>query len=340
MRNDGGKLTRDRVQVAMKREFPEKKMNNIEGICKKFIQEHIILATPFGDGHVNDTFRVETEDGSGYVCQRIRKAMDIAALEHNYLLYAQAFEAAGWSYPVWLRTKDGKRFFTDQEGDHWRMYPMIEGEVLALPLSENALFSCGQGLARMHLILQALPGTPRAVYPMLHDLKHYYDRFCGLFENGTFDEEQRDMELEEEIHSRLEEMLSLTLDKTRLIHGDPKLANILFQEGKVKAFIDLDTVMQGSLLEDLADCIRSCCAKDGKMDQTLAQSLLRGYRSVAGELLSEKEMELLPKVIRKICFELGLRYYTDSIAEKKSFREKYPGYLREKAHGYFAMARD
>ena len=316
------------------------RLNGIEEICREFIQNPIMTATPFGDGHINDTFHIVTEDGGSYVCQRIRKAMDIAALEHNYILYAQAFEKAGWSYPVWLRTRDGKRFFTDQEGDHWRMYPMIEGEVLKLPLSESELFSCGQGLARMHQILQGLSGTPQAVYPKLHDLKHYYHRFQGLFEDGTYYEEQRDAELEEEIHSRIKEMLSLALDKSRMIHGDPKLSNILFQEGGVKAFIDLDTVMQGSLLEDLADCIRSCCAKEGKTDQASAQILLQGYRSVAGELLSEEEMERLPQVIRKICFELGLRYYTDSIAVKKSFQEKYPGYLREKARGYFSMARE
>lgn len=312
-------------------------MNGMEEICKEFIQGHIMAAVPFGDGHVNDTFRIEAEDKSTYVCQRIRKKMDIAALEHNYLLYAKAFEEAGWPYPVWLRTGDGRRIFTDREGEHWRMYPVIEGEVLRLPLTESELFSCGQGLARLHQILQGLSGMPRAVYPMLHDLGYYYNRFVTILEEGRFYENQRDAELEEEIRSGIDEMLSAVFDKTKIVHGDPKLANILFREGTVKAFIDLDTVMQGSLLEDIADCIRSCCTKDGRTDQALAEILLQGYKSTAGDLLCEEEWELLPRVIRKICFELGLRYYTDSIAVEKSFREKYPGYLRGKAREYFRI---
>ena len=314
-------------------------MHGVEEICREFTQSKILSVTPFGDGHINDTFRVVTDDEGTFICQRIRKAMNLAALEHNYLLYASAFEGAGMPYPIWLRTWEGKYFHTDPEGDHWRMYPMIEGEVLELPLSEDALFACGQGLARTHQALQNLSGTPTAVYPMLHDLKHYADRYQGILEDGAFYEEQRDGALEEEIKLGIGEMLSLKVDKTRMIHGDPKLANILFRDGRVKTLIDLDTVMQGSLLEDIADCIRSCCAKDGRTDPEATKVLLQGYQSVAGELLCENELELLPKVIRKICFELGLRYYTDSIAKQKSFREKYPGYLREKAKRYFVMSR-
>ncbi len=314
-------------------------MHGVEEICREFTQSKILSVTPFGDGHINDTFRVVTDDEGTFICQRIRKAMDLTALEHNYLLYASAFEGAGMPYPIWLRTREGKYFHTDPEGDHWRMYPLIEGEVLELPLSEDALFACGQGLARTHQALQNLLGTPTAVYPMLHDLKHYADRYQGILESGAFYEEQRDGALEEEIKLGIGEMLSLKVDKTRMIHGDPKLANILFQDGRVKTLIDLDTVMQGSLLDDIADCIRSCCAKDGRTDPEATKVLLQGYQSVAGELLHENELELLPKVIRKICFELGLRYYTDSIAKQKSFREKYPGYLREKAKRYFAMSR-
>ena len=241
-------------------------MYDVEEICREFTQSKLLSVTPFGDGHINDTFRVVTDGEGTFICQRIRKAMNPAALEHNYLLCSRAFEEAGMPYPNWLRTREGKYFHTDPEGDHWRMYPMIEGGVLELPLSEDALFACGQGLARMHQVLQTLPGTPVAVYPMLHDLSHYAKRYQGILEDGAFYEEQRDGALEEELRLGLNAMLSLKVDKTRMIHGDPKLANILFQDGKVKTLIDLDTVMQGSLLEDVADCIRSCCAKDGRTD--------------------------------------------------------------------------
>ena len=80
-------------------------------------------------------------------------------------------------------------------------------------------------------------------------------------------------------------------------------------------------------MEDLADCIRSCCMSKGKLDEEAAGYVADGYRSYPAKLLTDEEYDLLPDVIQKLCFELGLRYYTDHLAKEKAFREKYPGYL-------------
>ena len=334
-------------------------------ICREFIQSDILGIVPFGDGHINDTYRVTTSDGV-YVLQHVRKAIDIGKLEHNYKLYAGACEAAGLYFPTWLKNRAGAYFFADPSGEHWRMYPWIEGEVLEAPLSEEALIACGRGLARMHVCLQTISGEPLATYPMLHDLSHYYDRYLRVvaeaekpFEaaEGPLAEAQeplepaedplaaaqepfkptRDPSLEKLISERIDDFLSLRLDRSKVIHGDPKLANILFQDGRVKAFLDFDTVMRGSLLEDLTDCIRSCCIQNWKLDQAAAQALIRGYMTEAPDLISDDERQLLLTVVQKLCFELGLRYYTDAIAKEKAFKEKYPGYLLEKAQKCFAM---
>ncbi len=299
-----------------------------------FLERAALCVQPFGDGHINDSFLVETEDGE-YVCQRIRKAMDVSCLEHNYLLYAEACEKANWPYPKWMKTQDGKLLYKDQAGDHWRTYPLIKGQILSSPLSKEELYACGQGLSRMHVILQTLPRKPKPVYPMLHDLKHYYERYLRMIRDGACFDDQRDCEVERFLHENIEVFTCWDGGRKAVIHGDPKLGNIVFQDGRVKAFIDLDTIMEGSLLEDLADCVRSCCLTDGRLDQKAVQILLDGYLSVANHMLTEEEIRKLPDVIRKICFELGLRYYTDSIAHKKSFKEKYPGYLLGKAKGYF-----
>ena len=309
-----------------------------EMACRAFFQNGFTSISPFGDGHINETFCVLTAGGDKYVCQRVRKEMDISILERNYLLYARAFENVGWPYPTWQKSAEGRYFFTDPEGDHWRTYPFIEGEVLQDSLTKEELVAFGQGLARLHKILQTLPEGPAAVYPVLHDLGHYYERYVRLLEGDGLIEVQRDGEAEEWIRSGISRFQSLKLDKTAVIHGDPKLANAIFQDGQLKTFIDLDTIMQGSLLEDVADSIRSCCTLEGRINGDAARAFVQGYLNVQNGLLTEADCRLLPMVIRKICFELGLRYYTDSIAKEKSFHEKYPGYLLEKARGYFVTA--
>lgn len=312
----------------------------VEMACRAFFQNGITSINPLGSGHINETFCVKTADGGQYVCQRVQKKMDVSKLEHNYLLYAKAFENAGWPYPTWQRSVEGKYFFTDPEGDHWRTYPLIEGEVLTGPLTKEELVAFGQGLAWLHWILQTLPEKPKAVYPVLHDLGNYHERYLTLLTQNELYEEQRDEEVESWIRSWNAVFQTPSLKKTAVVHGDPKLANAIFQNGRLKTFIDLDTVMQGSLLEDIADSIRSCCTLARRIDEDAMRAFVHGYLSVQNGLLTQEDILLLPMVIRKICFELGLRYYTDSIAIKKSFQEKYPGYLLNKARGYFAMALD
>ena len=311
-------------------------MDSLEGICSEFLKGRFLSAEPFGDGHINDTYRVMTEDGD-FVCQHVRQAMNVAVLEHNYGLYSEACDKAGWIYPAWLKTRAGKYFYTDLKEERWRMYPLIRGDVQTPPLARDVLFSCGQGLAKMHKILQTLAASPQAVYPKLHDLERYYEIYENHLCGNDLVEEQRDAAIEEKIREGIQKFRKLSLDRSKVVHGDAKLANILFQEGKAKAFLDLDTVMLGSLLEDVADCIRSCCIVDGTLDEAAAGELVRGYASEATGLIDEEEMRLLPQVFRKICFELGLRYYMDAISKDKVFKEKYPGYLLEKAKGYFSL---
>lgn len=310
----------------------------MEEIFMEFFQSDITSVAPFGDGHINDTFLVKA-GGRDYVCQRVRKAMDLCALENNYLLLSKACREAGWTCPEWMKTRDGSYFCQDPEGEHWRAYPLIQGEILAAPLSREGLWACGQGLAKMHRILQTLPKKLIAVYPMLHDLGHYFQRYEEVLRGDELLGEHRDEKLEEMIEAGRERFLRLEIDRSAIVHGDAKLANVLFREGRVVAWIDLDTVMEGSLLEDVADCMRSACVRDGRLDQEAARALLGGYQSEAPELLGE-ETGLLPEVIRKLFFELALRYYTDAISKHRLFREKYPGYLLEKARGYFGTIVD
>ncbi len=309
-------------------------MEYVKEICRRFISDRIDSVCSIGDGRINDTFCAVTER-ENYICQRIQKKMDTKILERDHLLYSAALDRAKLDYPKWLRDREDHFFYTDSKGDHWRMYPMIEGEVLQAPLSDDALFACGSALAVMHAALQDMTEKPEAVYPMLHDLKYYYERYLWVLENNLSGEE-RNSETEKYIASNVDGFLDLQADRTAVIHGDPKLGNILFSKGKVRAFIDLDTVMQGALIEDVADCIRSCCVREGKVDDEAQQIFLQGYQSIDNGILKEEDLTDLPQVIAKIRFELGLRYYTDAIAKQKSFKEKYPGYLMEKARSNFA----
>ncbi len=302
----------------------------IEEAAAGFTRGKTLSVRLLSGGNINESFLIETGE-ERYVLQRLQKDMDLEKLEHNYRLYSAVCERRGWAYPVWLKNRAGSYFYTDCDGGTWRMYAYIEGDIPEPPLSNETLYACGRGLAEMHAILRELPEQPKAVYPHLHDLKRYYDNYLRLLSGGELCRENRDPDLEKIIGEKINEMLSVQPSASSIIHGDPKLQNILFRDGAVIGFLDMDTVMVGSLAEDVADCVRSCCAFDGRFSASAAKRLLEGYQSVALQETAEEIISELPEVFNKINFELGLRYYSDAISNDKNFRDSDPKALLEKA---------
>ena len=151
---------------------------------------------------------------------------------------------------------------------------------------------------------------------------------------------RRDPALEEKINSRIKRFLKHEPDRSPVVHGDAKLSNMLLSDGHVTAFIDMDTVMHGSVLEDIADCIRSACAGAGRIDRRYYDAILNGYLNEGSMTFSSEMLHLLPETVCRICFELALRYYTDSISGQKYFREAYPGQSLAKAIRYMNMSEE
>ena len=302
----------------------------LEKLYPDYINSKTVSVSPLGDGHINDTFLADTGK-SRYVVQRVKNTMDIESCLYNYGLYSKACEESDWYYPVWIPNAEGKMFFTDERGYHWRMYRYIAGDILNTPLDDSMLFSCGRGLAKMHAIFGSIKEKPKAVYPHLHDLKFYYDTYLKALRGCDGLTDDRDPTLEKIIDSQIEAMLNIGPDMPVVVHGDAKLANILFKDDAVIGFLDFDTIMMGSVLEDVADCIRSCCIEDGVLNKNKADMLVQGYNSAISKEQAVDAAKL-PIVFDKICFELGLRYYTDAIAKEKVFKEKYNGYRLQRAH--------
>lgn len=307
---------------------PIEKDQSVKEISGRFIDEEVLSVVSLGLGNINDTFIVETGSGK-YVLQRIQKKMDPTKLEYNYGLYSKICEQENMLFPKWIRDRDGKFFVSDSDGNSWRMYPYIEGEILSAPLSEAQCHACGEGLGRIHAALKKLPEAPKPVYPHLHDMGYYYEQYVNTLRGDGLCEDSRDADVEEKIRRKMAEISSFDTGSKSVVHGDAKLSNMLFREGKVVGFLDWDTVMEGSVSEEIADCIRSACIKDGKLDIRGAKALIEGY--ISASRTDEIITDLVPGAFDKICFELALRYYTDAISDNKHFIEKYPGYRLKRA---------
>ncbi|MBE8987753.1 phosphotransferase enzyme family protein [Nostoc sp. LEGE 12450] len=121
----------------------------------------------------------------------------------------------------------------------------------------------------------------------------------------------------------------------RLMHGDPKINNVMFDTVTQQAVsvIDLDTVKPGLVHYDIGDCLRSGCNQAGEetenwesvhFDPDLCQGILQGYLSVAKAFLTENDYAYIYDGIRLIAFELGLRFFADYLAGNVYFKVKHP----------------
>jgi Ser/Thr protein kinase RdoA (MazF antagonist) len=134
----------------------------------------------------------------------------------------------------------------------------------------------------------------------------------------------------------------------RVIHGDPKLDNVLFcnHSGRAVSLIDLDTVKPGLIHYDLGDCLRSCCNRASEagdpghagFDTGLARAILEGYVAEARPMLDAADFDYIYEATRLLPLELGLRFLTDHLAGDIYFKVEKPGQNLHRALLQFRLA--
>ena len=114
------------------------------------------------------------------------------------------------------------------------------------------------------------------------------------------------------------------------IHGDTKLDNFLFstRTGRVKALVDLDTIMPHTWLADWGDMVRSLVNVAGEKERDLAKvgvdmdvyrAVTRGFLSAAREV-TPGEIDLMADAPQIIALELGLRFLADYLRGDSYFK--------------------
>ena len=114
------------------------------------------------------------------------------------------------------------------------------------------------------------------------------------------------------------------------IHGYTKLDNFLFstRTGRVKALVDLDTIMPHSWLADWGDMVRSLVNVAGEKERDLSRvgvdmdvfrAVARGFLSTAREV-TPAEIDLMAAAPQIIALELGLRFLTDHLRGNSYFK--------------------
>ncbi|HLK16414.1 MAG TPA: phosphotransferase [Fimbriimonadaceae bacterium] len=115
-----------------------------------------------------------------------------------------------------------------------------------------------------------------------------------------------------------------------VIHGDPKIENFLFcaRTLRVKALVDLDTIMPFTWLADYGDMIRSLVNVAGEKERDLSkvtidrqvfEAVSKGFLATT-KSMTDAEAELLVPAVLILTLELGIRFLTDYLRGDVYFR--------------------
>ncbi len=326
-----------------------------KGIANQFtLQGMVTNVQPFGSGNINDTFLVTTDSPSHFILQRINTQVfpqpqlvmqNMRVLTehvHNRLQLTPLDRR--WEVPRVLLTKNGQDHCTDNDGSFWRAISFIESSQ-SFDRMENTECAkeIGYALGMFHNLIGDLPPTQLAdtlegfhITPLY--LQHYETVLASYRSDNLSSEVRYGLEFVRDRASWahvLEDAKAQGQLPLRLMHGDPKINNVMFDTGTNKAvsMIDLDTVKPGLIHYDLGDCLRSGCNPAGEetedwqnvnFDTSICESILQGYLSVAKAFLTENDYAYMYDAIRLIAFELGIRFFTDYLAGNVYFKVKHP----------------
>ncbi len=323
-----------------------------------------LSAEPYGQGLINDTYIVKASDGRRLILQRLnRQAFPqperVQANLRTLLTHVSTRPqqpGRRLALPGTHFTVDGDDHYTDADGGFWRALDYIERTRTVTRLENTGQAGeVGFALGRFHALVQDLPPDRLQVTREgFHQTPMYYERFRSATShvNGEPDSELRfclDFAnaragiVDTFESARREGKLPL-----RIIHGDPKLDNLLFDETgrRVVALIDLDTAQPGLVHYDLGDCLRSACnpagespkdARDARFDLDWCRAILQGYLGETRSFLTSEELRLLPAAARLIPFELGLRFLTDHLNGDRYFKVVYRGHNLLRAATQFRL---
>ncbi|WP_139556349.1 phosphotransferase enzyme family protein [Methylotetracoccus oryzae] len=322
----------------------------------------LLSVRPFGSGLINTTLLVETDAPARVILQRINRRVfpEPAQVQrnlrtlHDHLASARAPERLALQLPGMIPTLDGADFLIDDEGEVWRALDFIDGTQSFDAIGDEVqAVEIGRALGHFHALLADLdPDRLHDTLPGFHVTPGYlatFDRVHADFGGERPPSLRAALEFVQarrEFARVLEDAKAAGALTDRVIHGDPKLNNILFDEstGVAVAMIDLDTVKPGLIHYDLGDCLRSCCNRAGEggaesveFDVELCREVLAGYFAEAAHFLTGSDIAYLFDAIRLLPFELGLRFLTDHMAGDRYFHVTEPGQNLRRAQIQFQL---
>ncbi|MFA5815196.1 MAG: aminoglycoside phosphotransferase family protein [Bacteroidales bacterium] len=344
-------------------------MKDLQPITKHFsLKGTVLSALPYGSGHINDTYKVETAEPEchNYILQRINHKIfkNVPGLMDNIDRVTRHIRMKLENTPgadpnrqglTLIPSLDGKSFYQDPDGNYWRMYIFIEDnrsyDIVDTP--EKA-FEGGRMFGKFQSMIADLPGGPlHETIPNFHNIDMRLETLRKTIEKDPVGRASMVTSEAGFVWERAEEMGTILhlgqkgLIPQRITHNDTKFNNILLDKNdKGLCVIDLDTVMPGYVHYDFGDSIRTSTntgAEDDpdlskvEMDIRLFEAYTKGFLQETRSTLTPTELEYLPLAGKLFPYIIGVRFLTDYIVGDNYFKIKHEHHNLQRARAQFKL---
>ncbi len=297
---------------------------------------------PFGNGHIHQTYKIST-DKNTFILQKFNKQVfpytDRIAHNHQLLLKHRIQETLTYELPLAIPNQTGE-LFTQVGSDTFRLVPFVSGysvnEVDGNLLPKMAakafaeLIGAGKNIDARQF---------QEVIPDFNNLSKRYQQLEVALENTI-----------RKIEGELAEIVAFYLSQDQLVkeykywvarlplrltHNDTKINNLIYAEdmGRVKAVIDLDTLMGGFVFYDFGDLVRTVACTHGESSQAWGQisvdnlkymALKNGFLEAGKNLFTEDELASLEFGGKLMTYMMGLRFLADYLNGNIYYTIHYP----------------
>ena len=334
--------------------------------------ETLLGAVRYGQGHINDTYCVVCQPQEGDPVRFILQGMSRAAFPHpeelmeNFIgitSYLREKIIAAGGNPAretlsLVKTRDGRDFYTDENGKVWRLTPFIENTDCFQSATPELFEASARAFGRFQYLLQDYPAE--TLHETIVNFHNTEDRFAKFEAALAADKMNRAKDVEQEIqfvlHRKADCSVALAALREgklplRVTHNDTKLNNILIDRATHEGIcvIDLDTTMPGLSINDFGDSIRfgaNHSAEDEKdlskvnFDIELYEIYAKNFIAGAQGGLTATELAYLPWGARLMTLECGIRFLTDYLDGDRYFHISYPEQNLDRCRTQFKLVRD
>ncbi|MFK7898203.1 MAG: phosphotransferase enzyme family protein [Myxococcota bacterium] len=277
-------------------------------------------------GLLHQSLHVRAAAGD-FVLQRVSDVFS-PEIHQNIAAVTRHLSAHGVPTTELVPTVEGALFAELGTLGRWRMMKHLGGASFDRLESAAQAHSAGALVGRFHAAMRDFKGELRPMGIPYRDTPRYLASLRAAMKAHPGHRLASSMiPLAEQIFAAFDVLGAPAELNERVIHGDLKLSNLLFEgreapaRDRAFALVDLDTLMRAPLWVELGDAWRSWCNRTGEdgegagFDLPAFEASVKGFVAGYGERLSEAERASLETAPERITLELAARFVGDAFEE-------------------------